>query len=125
MKRMMMFAFAALSAMAVAVLAAETPVAEVVAVGNSGAATWTNTRAYVALKLASIEAFGAGSATGTCVVSRVRGTRTNTVGSIDITSNAGIYRETNTVYFFPGDKLVFAMTPATNVAIEITGELLP
>jgi len=47
------------------------------------------------------------------------------VASIAISSNAGISRETNTVYLFKGDQLLFTMTPLTNVAIEITGELYP
>jgi len=119
----MLAVFAVLAGLDVA--HAQTPVTEAVTVPIAGTATWTNARDYYALKLVSIEAFAAGAASSTCAVSRVRSGRTNTVASIAISSNAGISRETNTVYLFKGDQLLFTMTPLTNVAIEITGELYP
>jgi len=107
------------------VYAATTPVAESVTVGTNGVATWTNARDYVAFNLVSIEAFQAGSADSTCTVTRVRSGRTNTVGSVVISSSAGTYNETNTIYFFPDDTLTFTMDPLTNCEFEITGKLLP
>jgi len=94
------------------------------AVDVSPTATYTYNRNFKVFKLVSVEAFNAGSATGTVTIARVSDGRTNTVGSITLSSNAGIHRETNTVYMFKGDQLTFTTSaPETSCEIEITGEL--
>lgn len=114
-----------LVAAAISAMAAGTPYRED-AIDVSPTETYTYNRNFKVFKLVSVEAFNAASATGTVTISRVTDDRTNTVGTITLSSNAGIYRETNTVYLFKGDQLVFtASAPETSVEIEITGDLLP
>lgn len=105
------------------VASAVTPFASTVTINNTSG-TYTNTRDYYAEKLVSVEAFNASATTGTVTITRIRDGRTNTVGSITLSSGAGIYRETNTTWLFKGDVLRMTHSAgATGSVIEITGEL--
>lgn len=104
---------------------AVTPNTVSVTVPTNGVASWTNAQDYYAFKLTSIEAFQAGEAASTCTVTRVRSSRTNTVGTVEIASSAGVEYVTNTIYLFKDDVLTFTMDPLTNVLIEVTGEQYP
>jgi|GEM_PF-2552366 len=112
---------------AIAILAtAGTPSTETVTLGTTtGTGAYTNARDYVAVKLVSIEVFNSLASSSTVTVARVRSGRTNTVGSIALSSGAGIHRETNTIYLFKGDVLNFANSTATGAVAEITGVLEP
>jgi hypothetical protein len=82
------------------------------------------TRDYQAEKLLTVEAFGANATTGTVAFVRIREDRTNAVGSITLAGGAGVWRATNTVWLFRGDRLEFKHNAgATSSVVEITGEL--
>lgn len=102
-----------------------TPSADSGTIDSTGTETYDYDVNYYALKLKSIEIFNAAVASSTCTVTRVRSGRTNTVATITIASGAGVHRETNDVYFFKGDDLVFTMDPLTNAEFEIVGEQMP
>lgn len=101
--------------------ASELPICDTSAL-TAGAGSYTNTRDYYAERLVSVEVFGIQASTNgaTGVVSRVRSGRTNTVGSIVISSGAGIYRETNTTYLFRGDVLRYSGFGTNTGSAELT-----
>ena len=102
-------------------VASELPVCDPISL-TAGAGAYTNTRDYYAERLISVEVFGIQASTNgaTGVVSRVRSGRTNTVGSIVISSGAGIYRETNTTYLFKGDVLRYSGFGTNSGTAEMT-----
>lgn len=86
--------------------------------------TLTIDQDYKSEQLVSIEAFSANATTGTITITRIRGTRTNQVGAITLSSSAGIYRDTNSVWLKNGDQLVHTHSAgATNAMIEIVTEI--
>jgi hypothetical protein len=112
------------------VLIAANPLAEAVTLNAiTGTGSYTNTRNYTTMQLVNLEVFQSLCATSTVTCTRVRSGRTNTVAAIALSSGAGIYRETNTVYLFKGDVLHFANVVPNDVSatavVEITVNLQP
>ena len=106
------------------------PFTTTVTVPNTGSGTYTVTRDYSSEQLISIEAFQGGASGATVTVTRVRGSapaRTNTVASIVLSSGAGLYVQNylTNLFLFKGDILKFAVSPVTNVNVEITGLVSP
>jgi hypothetical protein len=91
---------------------------------ESNNATWLNTYGFQAQRLLTIEAFNANSATGTVTLSRISGTQTNTLGTITLAANAGLYTEASAIWLQPGDQIKAVLSNlATNCFLEITKEL--
>jgi len=102
------------------------PVTDTVTLGAStGTAAYTNAWVLKGAKLISVEYFGGLNTTNVITVTRVRGTRTNTVCAVTLVAGAGLYSATNTYYSFRGDVLNFSSLYATGTTAELTFELQP
>ncbi len=86
---------------------------------------WINTYGFQAQKLLTVEAFNGSPTNGTVTLSRIRGLRTNTLGSITLAAGAGsVTITTNNVWLWPGDKVRMILSGGcTNCDTEITKAL--
>lgn len=109
------------------VAVAGNPTTEAVSLSASaGSATWTNAYFNKGARFIAVEYFQGLNATNTITLSRVRGTRTNTVCTTTLSGGTGVYREiTNSVYFFRGDLLKFSSSVSTGTQAELTFVLEP
>ena len=98
------------------------PVTDVLSVVTN--ATWTNANTESPQKLIGIEAFNANATTGTVTITRISGTRTNSVGSITLSAGAGTMTPANTIWLEVGDQITAVMSGgATTADLEIVKEL--
>lgn len=90
------------------------------AVSTAGAATWTNTYQYAAIKLARIWIVDCARAADTVTVVRVTsdGLYTQAVGTVTVAANTGNQATFTAGYLKPSDKLVFTASTSSTAMVE-------
>jgi len=115
-----------LMATLIGVAMAEVPFLKTLTIADTSGSI-TNTRNYKAEQLLYVEVFDADAATGTVTITKVRNSRTNTVGTITLADNYGRYTHDNSVtpiWFFKGDVMTFTHSGgATASTVEVVGAL--
>lgn len=90
------------------------------AVSTAGAATWTNTYQYAAIKLARIWIVDCARAADTVTVVRVTsdGLYTQAVGTVTVAANTGNQATFTAGHLKPYDKLVFTASTSSTAMVE-------